>query len=725
MATVRGGSLRARLTRTLVGLGLVSVLLLAAVNFVVVRGLLDRGASDQLTAVRDMRREAVELGIDRLLTEISVLGGSGLASVLTDVSDAYHQIDEDLTDEQLADLEAAYEPVVARYDEAGVDRPPIAELLPASTAGRYVQYHYIASQPAEERGAIVDAGDGSEYSVAHAEQQQLLEELAASVGASDLLLVDSASAEVVYSVDKHIDIGTNVETGPYADTGLGSTWAALGRAAVNDAVMSDSAYYLPSSTAPLVHVAATVRAGSEVVGAVIVTIEIDVLTTIVTAGQQWDQLGLGDTGEAYLIGSDLRLRTVTRPWFDDGQAGYVDRYLDSGGDERTAGLMEFTESPVMLQTVDNEATRAAVSGDDFNGRVDNYFGESTLTAAGPITSGDLGWVVVTEQNTSETRNELERFAISIAILLAVLLPILAVVGIVLARVLAKPVGPLVAAAGRIADGDYRTEVPDLGPTELGDVGRQLEAVAGELREREASIDAEETRITEMLSSVLPPALVELVRSGDREFGDVVDTGTVIAVTVRGLPEPSASDQDVMAELISRATDDLGVLVRRHGVERARISPEHLIFVAGRGMPEHDAANAASFGLEAVALVERLGAELGLGLTGHGGLALGLVASGLLGSQQVAYGVWGDCVGRAVALSWVAGPGEVLADAQVVEELDESWNCRLVEDDRGWGRPDGEAFALEIDAVGDGVDEVADDPDPARLAGLEPAADADD
>ena len=81
-------------------------------------------------------------------------------------------------------------------------------------------------------------------------------------------------------------------------------------------------------------------------------------------------------------------------------------------------------------------------------------------------------------------------------------------GVVLARVFARPVVPLVEAARGIADGDFGTAVPDLGRNELGDLARQLQNVAGQLRDQDASIAAEEQRILTMLASVLPPDLVD-------------------------------------------------------------------------------------------------------------------------------------------------------------------------------------------------------------------------
>ena len=87
-------------------------------------------------------------------------------------------------------------------------------------------------------------------------------------------------------------------------------------------------------------------------------------------------------------------------WFED-QESYIDRYLETGGDERTASLMEFTGAPVLLQEVDNEAIRAAVDGDEYLGIVRNGLDRRARTATAPLDLPGLDWVVVTEQQTSE------------------------------------------------------------------------------------------------------------------------------------------------------------------------------------------------------------------------------------------------------------------------------------------------------------------------------------
>lgn len=672
-----GQTLRGRLTRSLVGLGIVSVALLAAVNFMVVRGLLSSSTEQQLQSVRDVRTDEVNLAFNRLLERTAVFGlDPSVADALIDLSNAYVELDDDSTAElneaQLDELRAVYEPVVARYDAAGADRPPIDELLPDSIAGRYVQYEYVAQNRADPRSDLVDAGDGTAYSAAHAEHHEFLSEMAASIGASDLLLVSGRNLDAVYSVSKEVDLGTDVVDGPYSDIGLGAAVTKLLEVSVDDAVMTDMQFYLPNSSAPVLHVAVSVRSGTQLVGALVLRLEISRVTDLVTQNGDWELLGLGDTGDAYIVGTDARLRTLTRSFLDDPN-GYVERYGDVSGDERTAELMKFTGSPVLFAKVDNSAVVDALGGDPTFGRAKNSLGDGVLVAAAPISAGGLGWVLVTEQATSESRSELVSFVWSILLLLGALAIVLLVVGSLLARRIAKPVKPLVEAATDIAAGEYDTVVPDLGRNELGDVGQQLSAVAARLREQEESIRSEEQRISTMLASVLPEALVERVRRGERELAESVDGATVVSIVVRGVPVPSAAEQDALVELMARMNEAMSHLATTHGVERVKVALERQLFVAGRGTAAVGTDEACAFALAALDLIPEVAAEQGLTVDARAGIATGLVASGVIGSRQVSFDVWGEAVSSAVALARDAEPGTVVADEAVLDGAERGWS----------------------------------------------------
>jgi hypothetical protein len=90
--------LRRRLSITLVGVALVSVLLLATVNYVFARVLIDDSVESQLSAVRDTRVQALEIGAERLQARVSALATNpSVADALTDLAREFDGLDDDIT----------------------------------------------------------------------------------------------------------------------------------------------------------------------------------------------------------------------------------------------------------------------------------------------------------------------------------------------------------------------------------------------------------------------------------------------------------------------------------------------------------------------------------------------------------------------------------------------------------------------------------------------------
>ena len=58
---------------------------------------------------------------------------------------------------------------------------------------------------------------------------------------------------------------------------------------------------------------------------------------------------------------------------------------------------------------------------------------------------------------------------------------------------------------------------------------------------------------------------------------------------------------------------------------------------------------------------------------------GDVATGVLGTNQLSFGVWGDPPGLAVTLVSHAQPGQVVADRSVFEHLDGDWDLGPLEE----------------------------------------------
>jgi class 3 adenylate cyclase len=310
--------------------------------------------------------------------------------------------------------------------------------------------------------------------------------------------------------------------------------------------------------------------------------------------------------------------------------------------------------------------------------VTNYLGTKTLASSGPAQLGGLDWAVVVEIDKSESDSALDSLLRGTLLVLAVLLPTIAVVGLLLARILTRPADSLVKAADRIAHGHLETEVADLGRNEFGDLGRQLEGVARQLEAGEQAIIDEEQHINDMLTALLPTRLINRVRRGEQAIDDIFDTSTVISITVDHIPEAVGVDQDLALEITERLNEKVRTLMDRFGVERIQRSSGSQLYLAGLDQDDARVTDAAGFTFAALEMVAEVSVEFGQALTARVGMSAGHVATGVLGSRQLAFGVWGDPTGTAVTLGSLALPGQVLADGNVVEQLGPEWDVGPLE-----------------------------------------------
>ena len=212
----------------------------------------------------------------------------------------------------------------------------------------------------------------------------------------------------------------------------------------------------------------------------------------------------------------------------------------------------------------------------------NYRGEKTFAASGPLQIGDQEWAVVVEQERSEATAGLSTLLRSTLVVIAILLPVTALLAWWLARSLTRPFRQLVEGAGRIAGGEPASGLAELGNNELGDIGRQLELVAGRLEGEEAAILAEEAQINDVLGAVIPPRLIDRVRRGEQSITDLFDTATMISVLVDGIPEATGSDQDTVLEINEYLVDGIDQLLESYQIERVRRSSSNALFAAGMG-----------------------------------------------------------------------------------------------------------------------------------------------
>ncbi|MGB0114908.1 MAG: HAMP domain-containing protein [Ilumatobacteraceae bacterium] len=653
--------LRRQIAGALMLTSLFAVLLFGSLNFLAADRLLRQGTEEQLAATAVGRSHSIEVGMERLLRDVSAAASDpSVVAALDEFSVAFDALaDRTLEPDQASALIDFYDDdVIAPLAEVGITGLEASELVPASDAGQWLQAHYTIPDP---------EFDDSAYGEVLAEHDRQLKQFADRIGAVDLMLV-SFDDDVVYTTEQRVDLGIDLSTDAVANDLLTQLVVEdLSRVTAGEALLTDYGIYIPGGGKPALFAAATVRRGSRIVGTLVAEVSTDRIDAITTANGDWSGLGLGD-GESYVVSSDRILQSTSRPWLENREA-----YLDDVDDDELRERIIRFDTPVGIQTVETAPVTSAFAGDIFTGNAHNYLGQATFSSSTAIDVPGVEWAVVTDVPASSARRPLVNYLRKMGFVLAIVLPSAAILGLLLARRLSRPIGPAVEAARAVANGERHPDQGRLGNDEFGDLGRRLNMMAAALERQEQELEAEFEQKRNLLLAVLPPHLVDdvgvVAGNGARS-----DLATVVAVTIT----PDHEVDDDLLDLLSTAAAGAEAMATECGLERIRVTADRYLFVAGAhgGDEPTDATNDEDGAAAAAAFVDRLcdgldelGEDVGVDFRTRVGLSTGSVARGVLRRGSLTFGAWGEPVRRALALSALATAGEVLADVGTAQAID--------------------------------------------------------
>ncbi len=242
-----------------------------------------------------------------------------------------------------------------------------------------MQHAYIAknANPLGEKNKFKQAEDGSSYSAVHGQIHPSMNHFLESFGYYDIFFVDAESGDIIYSVFKELDFGTSLLNGPWADTGLAEAYKKGLELEDQQAVFIDYKLYRPSYDAPAGFIASPIFEDGEKIGVLIFQAPLDRISTIMS-----ERAGLGKTGETYLIGPDLLMRSNS--------------YLDPKNRSVTSSIRHPEKGKV-----DTEAGRDVIAGKTDAKVINGYTGNPVLSAYTPVKVGNLQWGVLAEIDIAE------------------------------------------------------------------------------------------------------------------------------------------------------------------------------------------------------------------------------------------------------------------------------------------------------------------------------------
>jgi len=266
-----------------------------------------------------------------------------------------------------------------------------------------LQYHYIKANPNPlgNKHKLDGAEDGSEYSWIHKKFHPHIRDFLEKFEYYDIFLVDPDSGDIVYSVFKELDYSTSMINGPYANTGIGEAFRAANSLNRADGVaLIDFKPYTPSYEAAASFIASPIYDGNEKIGVLIFQMPIGKINAIMTSHEKWKDIGLGDSGETYLVGPDMKARSMSRFLIED-QDGYVKLMQEVGAPQNVIAEMNAKGTNIGLQVIDTQGTRAALAGTRSFDIFPDYRNVNVLSAYTPLDIPGLKWALMSEIDEQE------------------------------------------------------------------------------------------------------------------------------------------------------------------------------------------------------------------------------------------------------------------------------------------------------------------------------------
>jgi class 3 adenylate cyclase len=662
-----GLSIQSKLLIMLLAVSVGSTLAVGAVGFASGTDSLRQAAYERLTSLREGRALALEALMEQIGDDIVLASkGSSVVDATSRFADDFAQLDtEPLDPARAAAVETYYNDVfIPALEQQSGQKTESALFLPRTPAQTHLQALYTAPfADREEAAALDDAGDGSAWSATHRTYNAYFHDMADRYDYGDLLLLDT-EGNVIYSVHKGVDLGTNVRTGPYSNTALADAYdRALSSNTLDAVVFEDLERYQPALDVPTGWAVSAVGDGDRVVGALAVQFPFEAVNRVMTVDEDWAQRGLGETGEAYIVGDDHLMRSTAREVVED-PAGYESDAIAAGTDPRTAARMREYEGTVLLQEVDTPSVAAALRGETGTDVETNYLGREVLSAYAPLPIEGADWVVVASLDTAEAFAPVAAFARHMVLTIAAILLLVAVLSLALAQVFTRPIRTLVAAVRRVAGGELATEVPIRSRDEFGDLAGAFNDMSRTLQIKQDLIDEQRTENDKLLHTLMPDPVARRYREGEDVIAQTHDDVAVVFADLVGFDDFAAgfSPEEELRALneLLHGFDDAA---EQHGVEKVRMLREGYLASCGLVVPRVDnVRRIVEFTLAIRKVVARFNSTHDAALELRAGIDCGAVKSGVVGRASVAYDMWGEAVSLANRVQGSGGrPGIFVTD----------------------------------------------------------------
>ncbi|OPZ78610.1 MAG: Methyl-accepting chemotaxis protein 4 [Alphaproteobacteria bacterium ADurb.Bin438] len=256
----------------------------------------------------------------------------------------------------------------------------------------------------------------------------------------------SKDGNVVYSVFKELDFATNLLNGEYNNTGLAKVFKEI----LNNKKQSfisfdDFAPYSPSFNQPASFISTPIFDNNEFIGALIFQMPIDKINNIMNLS-----VGMGETGETYIVGKDKLMRSNSR-------------FSKEG------------ETTLLKQKVDTETVNDALKQNSGIKTIHDYRNEKVISFYNFINFYGTTYAIIAEIDLKEIMKPVDYLKNKLIYISLVILAFVIILSILFSKLITNPISEITNTMNILSSGNLDIDIPNKeNKDEIGHMSRSVQ-----------------------------------------------------------------------------------------------------------------------------------------------------------------------------------------------------------------------------------------------------------
>ncbi|MCU7836944.1 MAG: methyl-accepting chemotaxis protein [gamma proteobacterium symbiont of Taylorina sp.] len=446
-------------TKILLGSGLMTLIPLLIVSLVIGWQSINEGEKalqeqiqNRLIALRDDKKSQIEnyfkITQDQLITfskdQMFIDASMAFKDAFTYYNDEFL---EGSIDPYKVKLENFYlQDFTTGFKQLNPEKEAVVKVIDTlSEQGITLQYQYIANNkaPLMKKDDLLNPEDDTLYAQIHSLYHKKIREFNDRFHFSDIYLVDPETGNIIYSVNKKIDFASSLKEGVFAGSSLGKVFKQANQAKQEDfVILTDFTPYLPSLNKASAFIASPIFDDDEKKGILIFQLNTETINQIMTSSQKWQQVGMGESGESYLVGADMKARSINRGLIQDSE-NYFSLLKQVQSNQAILESIKNHASNVLQQTISTPGVQAALSGKNNFMQFSNALKIPVLSAYAPLKIASLNWAILAEISVAEALSPVQSLkktiASSVFSILLIMLTLSVVAGLLFSQLITRPI----------------------------------------------------------------------------------------------------------------------------------------------------------------------------------------------------------------------------------------------------------------------------------------------